>query len=216
MEHNVVGVFAQPLTKIKCNVDGISDFFDNVVKNKEKEIINKLPGGGSPELKHYHNFSNVFRIYPELKDLHDEVLEKSNFVYRKVMNYESDLFITNAWFNECQVGGSQDFHGHMNTMLCATLYLRTDENTEILFNTPFGVSKNAPNLFDKTSDKPNEYGYNFHSTRVSVYPDQGDCLFWPSFLNHGYFFNQTPNRLSLSFNLMPVEFNSLYKPYQIS
>ena len=215
MNHNAVGVFAQPITRIKCDIEGVCEFFDSVIKRKDDSVTNKLLGGGSPQLRHYHNCNNVFNIYPELKNLHDQLIEKSNFVYRKVMNYESDVFITNAWFNECQIGGSQDFHSHNNCVLCGTLYLRTDENTEFLFNSPFGASKIAPNLFDKASNKPNEFGYNYHQTRIYISPDQGDCLFWPSFLSHGYFSNETPNRLSLSFNLMPVSFNTIYKPHYI-
>jgi uncharacterized protein (TIGR02466 family) len=213
MNHFVADVFAQPITRIQCDIEGVCEFFDNVIKPKNDSVSNKLPSGSNPQLRHYHNFNNIFNIYSELKDLHDEILEKSNFVYRKVMNYGSDVFITSAWINECQIGGSQDFHNHSNSMLCGTLYLRTDKNTEVLFNSPYGVSKIAPNLCDKAFEGPNEFGYSYHQTKVSINPDQGDCWIWPSFLAHGYFSNQTPNRLSLSFNLMPVSFNSLYKPH---
>lgn len=217
MKHLIAGVFPQPITKLECNVEGICDFFDRVVKNNGKVEKNKFPDefGDSAKLLHYHNDSNVFKIYPELKNLHDEILEKSNFVYQKILNHESDLFITNAWFNECQVGGEQKPHNHTNSVLSGTVYLRTDENTTIKFYSPYGHANTCNSLTNNPSSEPNEYGYNFHQKSVVLLIDSGDCLFWESFMKHGYSNNKTPNRLSLSFNLMPNTFRNLYKPHEI-
>lgn len=218
MLHQTVGLFPQPLTKVEININGISDFFDNVIDKKEKsKTTNQCLDqnvNGSGDLTHYHNNSNVFTIYPELEELHNSILESANFVYRKVMNKKSNLFITNAWFNQCGLNGYQFTHNHTNSVLSGTLYIRTDENTNIEFESSYGDCSFANSLSDNSDlDTENEYGYNFHMNKCFVYVSDGTCLFWPSYMKHGYFNNKTPNRLSLSFNLMPTSVNNLYKPY---
>lgn len=215
MSHDVVGLFAQPLTRVNINIDGVVDIFNNSIRNSCIGKSNQFTGGfGSNGLIHYHNDDNVFNLYKELKDLREEILDKSNFVYQRVMNYSGELVITNAWFNECEIGSSQLMHNHTNSVMSGTLYLRTDENTYLQFESPYGYSGFSNCLTDNPDmEKKNEYGYSFHHSMCKVLVSDGVCLFWPSYLKHGYSNNKTPNRLSLSFNLIPSSFNSLYKPY---
>ena len=64
---------------------------------------------------------------------------------------------------------------------------------------------------DLPSNQPNEKGYEYHNDYHRVNVGDGQCLFWPSYLLHGYQENRTPNRLSLSFNLFPTQVNRMYK-----
>jgi uncharacterized protein (TIGR02466 family) len=213
MNHKTVGLFAQPVTRIDLDVNGVANFFDTVVKSSGGET-NQDRGFGDTGLVHYHNETNVFKLYDELKDLGNEILDAANFVYQDVMNHTSKLFFTNAWFNECSVGSSQFMHTHGNSVLSGTLYIRTDENTNIQFQTPFGASEVSNTLEDTPdTDRRNKFGYVYHFHHCNFNVRDGVCLFWPSYMKHGYHNNQTPNRLSLSFNLMPESFNSMYNPY---
>jgi uncharacterized protein (TIGR02466 family) len=213
MKHETIGLFASPVTRVDFDIDGAAKFFDTVVKSNGGQS-NQDRGHGDQGLVHYHNETNVFKLYDELKDLGNEILDAANFIYQDVMNHTSKLFFTNAWFNECEIGSSQFMHTHANSVLSGTLYLRTDENTYIQFQSPFGISEFANCLSDNTdTEKPNKFGYNYHFHQCSITVGNGVCLFWPSYMKHGYQNNQTPNRLSLSFNLMPESFNSMYNPY---
>ena len=213
MNHQTIGLFAQPVTRVDLDIDGVAKFFDTVVRNNGGDRTNEKHGFGDQGLMHYHNAENVFTVYDELSDLKDQILNAANFVYTEVMNHKSDLFITNAWFNECSVGSSQFMHNHCNSVLSGTLYLRTDENTYIQFQRP--GSSEVQNILEDSpdTDRDNKYGYNFHFQHCNFNVKNGVCLFWPSYMKHGYQNNQTPNRLSLSFNLMPKSFNSVYNPY---
>jgi uncharacterized protein (TIGR02466 family) len=213
MNHQTIGLFASPVTRIDMEIDGVAKFFDTVVRSNGGKSNNDR-GFGDQGLVHYHNETNVFKVYDELKDLGNEILDAANFIYQDVMNHKSDLFITNAWFNECEVGSTQFMHTHANSVLSGTLYLRTDENTYIQFQSPFGTN-DFSNCLDDNPDtkKENKFGYNFHFQHCNFNVKNGVCLFWPSYMKHGYHNNQTPNRLSLSFNLMPKSFNSMYNPY---
>ena len=212
MNHQTIGLFAQPVTRVDLDIDGVAKFFDTVIKGNGGKT-NEDRGHGDTGLVHYHNKENVFKVYDELAELGDRITEAANFVYTEVMNFQSDLFITNAWFNECSVGSSQFMHTHSNSVLSGTLYLRTDENTDIQFQRP--GSSEVQNILEDSPDtnRDNKYGYNFHFPTCTFNVRNGVCLFWPSYMKHGYHNNQTPNRLSLSFNLMPKSFNSMYNPY---
>ena len=212
MKHHLLPLFALPLTRIDMDCDGIAEFFDTVVKPSiGKRNTDGTTGYGTP-LTNYHNDQNVFEIYDELKDLSDRILEAANFVYQEVMNHDNELRITNAWFNECEVGGRQFMHNHCNSVISGTIYLRTDDLSHVQFQTPYGLNDFGNLLLDEANTKrPNRFGYGHHYSTVTYKVDRGACLFWPSHLRHGYAENHTPARLSLSFNLLPTTFNCVYK-----
>lgn len=211
MKHATTPLFALPMTNIRLECAGTAEFFDSRVKPQQgKRNTDGTDGYGTP-LVHYHNDRNVFEIYSELEDLGRRILEAANFVYRDVMNHDSELRITNAWFNECDVGGRQYMHNHCNSVLSGTLYLRTDENSHIQFQSPYGLNDFGNLLLDEPNIyRPNKFGYASHLKLLAFKVDTGDCLFWPSHLRHGYAENRTPRRLSLSFNCLPKTFNCVY------
>lgn len=223
MKHQVLGLFAQPLSRVDIDTTGVVEFFEEKIKPTIKPMINE-GNGNHHGLKHYHcnspkegwpgSVTNVFNAYPELKWLEDSIVKAANFAYQNICNYSEELHITDAWFNECDIGSGQFWHNHCNSVFSGTLYLRTDEHTEIEFQSPFGTSDYANTLLNTPNlNKENEFGYNFHFEYCGVPVSDGACLFWPSYIKHGYQNNQTPNRLSLSFNLMPNNFNCLYNLY---
>lgn len=214
MDHQAVDLFPRPLIRTQISVkNDIISFFYNTIKTQDNKKENKTsPTSIVKGLVHYHNDENVFNIYEELNELEKEILKSANFTYKKILNHKNDLYITNAWFNECAVGSSQFMHNHCNSVLSGTLYLNTDENTNIQFLSPYGYSDTVNNLVDCADmQEQNEFGYLYHYTHCTVNVERGDCLFWPSYMKHGYDTNMTPNRLSLSFNMMPKNFNHTYK-----
>jgi len=212
MKHATFPLFALPLTHMKIECDGIAEFFDTVVKPSKGRSNTDGTNSYRTPLVHYHNDENVFEIYGELTELGGRILEAANFVYRDVMNHVTELRFTNAWFNECEVGGRQYMHNHCNSVLSGTLYLRADERTDLQFQSPYGLNDFGNLLLDEPNiNRPNQFGYSYHFKMASYKLASGDCLFWPSHLRHGYSENRTPRRLTLSFNLLPTEFNCVYK-----
>ena len=210
MKHKCFALFPQPLTCIEnVDIEGVGEFFDEVVK--KNETPEKDPTLSGP--KHYHNDRNVLEMYSELHPLRDRIVEAASFAYRDVMNFSDGVRLTNAWFNECPKGHWQKTHNHANCTLSGTLYLRTGEDSKIEFFNMFSQSNDLmPCILDHPDgDRENEFGYQFHANMVTIPVKNGDCLFWPSYLNHGYPANQTEGRLSLSFNFLPVSLNSLYQ-----
>ena len=200
-----MGLFPTPLIKIDLqDNEKAKRFFYEVVAVSEN-----LPAG----LTHYHSGENVFDLYSELVWLKVNLLEAGRFAYQELLNHKrfGSMTITNAWFNLCEVGGSQLAHTHANNLLSGTYYLNTDADSEIEFHHPLSTSALHPELFDEPDGRVNTHGLCYHKRKVGVSVASGDCLFWPSQIKHGYTNNRTPERLSLSFNMMPTILNTTYQ-----
>ncbi|MFT7558259.1 MAG: hypothetical protein ACI93R_000153 [Flavobacteriales bacterium] len=205
MKWSSMGLFASPL--IKIHLDDLEDakrFFYANLKNDDTV----------QNLTHYHSFENVFDLYSELNWLRLKIEKAGTFAYQDLLNYNKSgpMKITNAWFNLCQVGGSQRKHSHANSLLSGTIYLEADNNTEIDFFHPLTTDSLHAELYDEPDTSLNQHGLKYHHQEVAVSVQTGDCLFWPSQLRHGYTNNKTPNRLTLSFNMMPESLNTTYQP----
>jgi len=202
-------LFAIPVFKLRISeVDFYTKFFQEKIQNR---IFSEKDEKG--QLSHYFSRTNVFSEFSKLSDLETELTQKGNFVYKELMNYKKSgaLRITNAWFNHCELGGSQSPHNHVNCLLCGTFYLRADQNTHLRFYHPLSNPSAHSELYDAPDTEPNVHGLRFHYREAKIKVSNGDCLFWPSFLRHGYQNNETPGRLTLSFNMMPDRLNVDYQ-----
>lgn len=204
MNWKSLGLFATPLINIQLeNAEKAKAFFyEKIHKNT-----------GNHKLVHFHSAQNVFDIYPELSWLKRDIENAANFAYQELLNYKHSgpMQITSAWFNLCDVGGNQIKHSHANNLLSGTFYLNADENSELEFYHPLSGDSLHPELYDEPAQSANNFGLKYHFREVNVAVKTGDCLFWPSQLRHGYKNNKTPQRLTLSFNLMPEKLNTTYQ-----
>jgi len=210
MQWQVASLFAIPVFKLSiAGADKAKSFFENSVQGQLADSEHDVQGA----LAHFHSQNNIFRLYPELKWLEDELHQAAALVYQELMNYgdSGPPRITNAWFNLCDVGGVQPMHSHANCLLCGTLYLNADEQSKIMFDHPLKNSAQHAELYDAPSPEANKHGLRFHNREAQIDVVTGDCLFWPANLRHGYGANKTPGRLSLSFNMMPEKLNVDYQ-----
>jgi len=211
LKYAINDLFPQPLVKMEIDVKPYLEYFwKHMFKNTPDEHIQNWPS--SRGIKNYYNDSNVFDYHDQLKPLQDDLIKKANWVYQNVHHVDNTLRITNAWFNLAQPGAVQNFHNHCNSMLSGTLYLTADEYTQLIFGSPYASAPTTHNqLRDQPMDKENEKGFTYHYDETQVVPKSGEVLFWNSFLMHGYPPNNTKDRLSLSFNMMPEQVNRTYK-----
>ena len=211
---NSLGLFSTPLIKIK--LDGASqakDYFYTNIYGKEKSESNIEGERDANHLSHFHHCQNMFTIFPELSWLQIAIENAASFAYQELLNYKKsgELKIINAWINLCDVGASQASHTHANSLLSGTFYLNTDSQSNIKFYHPLTAMSLHPELYDAPDDSQNEFNLRYHHREIMLPVSVGECLFWPSQLQHGYVNNQTPKRLSLSFNLMPKYMNNIYQ-----
>ncbi len=208
MKWEVAPLFAVPVFKFSVpDTDRVTKFFNTHISKAVDEDRDQ-----QGHLSHYYSRQNVLAKFDALKTVEQNLRKAANYTYKELMNYSEsgDLEIINAWFNLCEVGGSQPAHNHANSLLSGTLYLNTDEFTALDFYHPVSSSSYHAELYDKPADKANPHGLKFHQRQARIRVKNGDCLFWPSHLKHGYQNNQTSGRLTLSFNLMPSLLNLDY------
>jgi len=210
-----LSLFANPLIKMRVDdVQSIAEVFYSEVKPNELDLQREIEQGEQNGLLgHYGNYTTLFSDYPNLKRLQATIEEYGTFAYQELLNYRKsgEMRLLSAWFNLAQPGASQAKHAHANSLLSGTLYLNTDEDTSITFYHPLINSSLHNELFDQAVQSTNSHGLHFHYTQIEVSVTAGDCLFWPSYLHHGYMDNRTKDRLSMSFNLMPSRLNSVYQ-----
>jgi uncharacterized protein (TIGR02466 family) len=214
LKWNTVGLFATPLVKIELSgIDDAKQYFYQTIYSEASRLANIEGDPDAYQLSHFHQERSIFKAHPQLAWLKKQIEEAATFAYQELLNFQQSgpLKITNAWFNLSQPGGAQSMHSHANSLLSGTLYLHTDDKTDITFFHPLLTPSVHPELYDKPSNRKNDFGLCYHHKEVVVGVSAGQCLFWPSSLKHGYLNNRTPNRLSLSFNLMPEYLNDIYQ-----
>lgn len=218
MKQQTVAVFAHPISYIPMDIDGVLDFYQSNIRGQVdlKDSKNgRYLHGDDPiaGITNYYNTESVFNYYEELKPLKERLEEGANHIWQKVWNYDTQVKITQAWINEAKKDGVQQFHHHANCMMCGTVYLNVTEGDALVFERPGISNPTTASLEDEPNpERPNEYGYDFHKDMAIIPVHNGDCLFWPPYLRHGYYNTPTDGRVSLSFNLMPTEFGSFYNP----
>lgn len=213
-EWETLGLFSIPLIKLKLdNIESVNDFFFSEIAPQADLESNSQHNTQDTKLRHFGANRSVFSDHPELEWLKHNIEKSADFVYRNLLNYKQSgkMQMTSAWFNLAEVGAAQSRHAHANSLISGTLYVNADADTSIIFYHPHSAGSAYPELYDKAVQQTNEYGLRYHFEKVEIGVKPGECLFWPSQLLHGYEKNKTPQRLSLSFNLMPAHMNSVYQ-----
>ena len=213
MQWEAAPLFATPLFKLRIgDTDAVRDYFHDRIKGEAEAR------DAAGALSHYHSRGGLFTAHPTLEPLRRTLQDAGTFVYRELMNFSASgpMRLTSAWFNLCGIGGSQSAHNHTNSLLSGTLYLHADERTHLDFFHPLDAPSLHAELHDVPSDAPNAHGLRFHKRTSRIRVRSGDLLLWPSALRHGYSANQTPDRLTLSFNMMPERLNIDYQPFGAS
>lgn len=213
----VIGLFPVPVACYRYQND-ISELKDQV-----REYIKTRPynqNNDNPNLKHYLQKGNNNDGTVTLKDsffkhFTDTGLEQffcdAAFQFHTDvlgLQIQSEYTVVDAWINHC-TEGNQPFHAHINSFISGTFYLdHDDEAAPIEFVNP-RLSHQTEPAISFTPD--HNLTTVFSAPTALVKPNPGDLLLWQSHIRHGYSNNNSPNRLSLSMNMIPrVVFSHRY------
>ena len=121
---------------------------------------------------------------------------------------QSEYRVVDAWVNHCASGG-QPFHAHVNSFLSGTFYLDHDADAAPI---EFVNPRLAHQIEPAISFTPDHSRATvFSQPTALIKPQPGDLILWESHIRHGYNDNKSPNRLSLSMNMIPrVVFSHRY------
>jgi uncharacterized protein (TIGR02466 family) len=163
--------------------------------------------------KTYHIVNDFFET-----SQNPQVLEFKQWMYGEIGEYwtnvlgkyESDMVVTDYWFNISQKDGYQHLHDHCNAAVSGTYYINFNEDSHSRFhvaNPHAQLTSFEPILLTETVRATD-----WNQQTVAVGHQEGDLVLFPSWLRHGYPPNTADGRVSFSFNALPKIINSrLYK-----
>ncbi len=109
------------------------------------------------------------------------------------------------WVNLLDTGGRQAMHNHANSFISGVVYLtptHPDART-VFMRSPGGSDFSFKN--DHADVATNAYNA---EKWVSMPPEPGDAVFFPSYLMHAVPPNPGPRRITLAFNAIPTRLDS--------
>ena len=182
------------------------DIIDKYKNNKEYSFQN--PGSGY--LTHYFdpNVSNNSSLldYPGFETFNSWIKRCSIDYINNTLGYDCDnVVIAQCWINDCSKGGSQKPHNHSNSLISGTYYVNfiPAMHSHLLFIKPKIECKPYLELERNDTACSNDFYTSFQQY-------EGNLLLWESHTIHGYDTNNTDNRISISFNVVPETIPGLY------
>jgi len=158
---------------------------------------------------------STFLSQPE-KEIKDFKIfcEESGYHYTsEILQYEIEkIVITDSWINIYEKDSSvQNPHYHSNSFVCGNYFLNyiKQEHSPLCFLNPNSSFNQNLNSTFKVKRKINLNPLN--STESHVDCEEGDIVFWPSYLYHFVPKNKKIGRSTISMNLLPNKIlNDLY------
>jgi hypothetical protein len=109
------------------------------------------------------------------------------------------------WVNVLDTGGRQAMHNHANSFISGVAYLtRTHPDARTVFMKPPGGTD-----FSFKNDHAGVQTGPYNAEKwISMAPEPGDVVLFPSFLLHAVPNNPGERRISLAFNAIPTQLDS--------
>lgn len=196
---NVLELFPNPIyVESFKEKDNIKNIVYSLLNNTNLE-----KNSYSDNLFHLGNDSKSSILYDDIFDSFREwIVNHSIFFIKDVMGYkiEDSVLITDSWINISKKGAFQHPHYHTNSFISGTYYVSLKENSSPLkFNyhdiSPYTQRQSL--ILEK--EKITKY-----NSDVIIDVKEGDLLLWSSHLTHGFSNNNSDERISISFNIMPT------------
>jgi len=109
------------------------------------------------------------------------------------------------WVNVLDTGGRQAMHNHANSLISGVAYLtRTHPEARTVFMRPLGGTD-----FSFKNDHAGVHTGPYNADKwISMPPEPGDVVLFPSYLLHAVPTNPGERRISLAFNAIPTHLDS--------
>jgi len=154
-----------------------------------------------------------------LKQPEKEVKEFREFCEEKCLHYASEILqydiekmlVTDSWINIYEkLDSVQKPHYHANSFLCGNYFLNyTDKHSPLCFLSPYSSLNQNLSSIVKINKKKEVNPLNAGESHI--FCDEGQILFWPSFLYHFVPASETIGRSTISMNFMPNKIlNEMY------
>jgi uncharacterized protein (TIGR02466 family) len=179
---------------------------DKYKNNREYTTQNPDSGYLTHYFDPYLNINSSLLDYPGFETFNSWIKRCSIDYINNTLGYDCDnVVITQCWINDCSKGGSQPPHNHTNSLISGTYYVN------------FIPAMHAPLIFIKPKIECKPYlelernnTACSNDSYASVQQYEGNLLLWESHNIHAYKTNNTDNRISISFNVIPETLPGMY------
>jgi hypothetical protein len=197
--HEIIGLFPTPFMRAPRGlgpelVAGLADHFSKSVDRSNSS---------SPNLSH------TALLRPGDSPL---LVEAAGLLTPLLGEFGAVLFgerlgwsLKEMWVNVLETGGRQAMHNHANSFISGVAYLtRTHPEARTVFmKAPGGTDFAFKNDHASVTTGP----YNADKW-ISMPPEPGDVVLFPSYLMHAVPINQGERRITLAFNAIPTHLDS--------
>jgi hypothetical protein len=197
--HEVVGLFPTPFMRVPgalppALVSGLVKHFSGVAglaNNSSAKLVHTamLRPGDSPLL-----VEAATVITPLLADF-------GAVLFGERLGWS----LKERWVNVLDTGGRQAMHNHANSFISGVVYLtptHPDART-VFMKSPGGTEFSFKNDHEAVTTGP------YHADKwISMAPEPGDTVFFPSYLMHAVPTNPGERRITMAFNAIPTRLDS--------
>lgn len=150
-----------------------------------------------------HNVQQVGptnKILEDLPDLKAELLTAVRKANEGGMSYASNFAISDCYVEVAHPGAIYAPHEHSNCLFSGTLFINYEPEQHSFMK----FKRNVMSQMFPIMMLPFEQMTAFNLQEATIPYSNGDCIIYPSNLTHGYESNPTDNRITLTFNVIPV------------
>lgn len=150
-----------------------------------------------------HNVQQVGptnKILEDLPDLKAELLTAARKANESGLCYASNFAISDCYVEVAHPGAIYAPHEHSNCLFSGTLFI----NYEPEQHSYMKFKRNVMSQMFPVMMLPFQNMTAFNLQEATIPYANGDCIIYPSNLTHGYESNPTDNRITLTFNVIPV------------
>ena len=150
-----------------------------------------------------HNVQQVGptnKILEDLPDLKAELLTAARKANESGLSYASNFAISDCYVEVAHPGAIYAPHEHSNCLFSGTLFINYEPEQHSFMK----FKRNVMSQMFPVMMLPFEQMTAFNLQEATIPYANGDCIIYPSNLTHGYESNPTDNRITLTFNVIPV------------
>ena len=208
---NVIDIFPSPVyIESYPEKDLIKTIVSNLISKTELQ-----QNSYCENLFHIGNDSSSSILYEDIFDnLREWIINNSILFIQNVMGYKIDdsVLVTDSWINISRKGAFQHPHYHTNSFISGTYYVSLEEGSSPL---EFNYSDISP-FSQRQSLTLDKLSYTKYNSDAFVNIQEGSLVLWPSHLTHGFSNNQSDQRISISFNVMPTQMKTGTYGFKVS
>lgn len=194
IDHETYGLFMTPVTKY-----GMSDFIDPCLEwCKNQDFIDV-----AERQVLCHNVQQIGaknQILQDVPGLKKELLRVAEKHNDSGLNYATGFDVSDCFVEVAHAGAIYAPHEHANCLFSGTFLINYEQEKHSYLK----FKRNVMSQMYPIMMLPFKNMTAFNLQEATIPYKNGDCVIYPANLTHGYESNMTDNRISLTFNIIPV------------